>query len=257
MLNRLILMGVLVAAIACGKGSTPTTATLSTTPSAATVSIVPGSRTLTTTAFNPNPVVVARGGSVTWVNNDTIPHTSTATSIMNAWDSGNIVPGGSVSIQGRNFSPGGTVTFTIDGHSATVASHSSTAHHLPPTHDLASLSLSGLAPQMAQTLSAGTSVPVKSDGTFEATIQVDPHWSVGSSHLLAATEQSSGQQARLTLVVPRQAELVSCSSSTRTTNIALGPVLAGGHAYAPCHCAYDRSSHPFDGGLGVDRGDEE
>src|SRR6266699_4553910 len=38
--------------------------------------------------------------------------------------SGNIVPGGSVSIQGRNFSPGGTVTFTIDGHSTTVASHS-------------------------------------------------------------------------------------------------------------------------------------
>jgi hypothetical protein len=141
--------------------------------------------------------------------------------------SGNIVPGGSVSIQGRNFSPGGTVTFTIDGHSATVASHSSTAQHLPPTYGLASLSLSALAPQTARIPSAGTSVPVKSDGTFEVTIQVDLHWPVGSSHPLVATEQSSSRQARLTLVVQHQAELVSCSSSTRTTNIALGPALAG------------------------------
>ncbi len=142
--------------------------------------------------------------------------------------SGNIIPGGNISVQGHNFSPGGTVTFTIDGHTATIASGSSTAQHLPGTVSLAlmSLSLPQLAPQMTKAPSGGTSVPVKSDGTFEATIQVDPHWPVGSSHLLVATEQSRGQQAHVTVNVPRQAELVSCSHSTATTDIALGPVLA-------------------------------
>ena len=142
---------------------------------------------------------------------------------------GNIVTGGNISVQGHNFSPGGTVTFTIDGHTATIASGSSTAQHLPGTDSLTlvSLSLSQLALQTTKTPSGGTSVPVKSDGTFEATIQVDLHWPVGSSHLLVATEQSKGQQAHVTINVPRQAELVSCSHSTAATDIALGPVLAG------------------------------
>ncbi len=140
---------------------------------------------------------------------------------------GNIVPGGNISVQGHNFSPGGTVTFTIDGHTATIASGSSTAQHLPGTDSLTLVSLSQLALQTTKTPSGGTSVPVKSDGTFEATIQVDLHWPVGSSHLLVATEQSKGQQAHVTINVPRQAELVSCSHSTATTDIALGPVLAG------------------------------
>jgi predicted nucleic acid-binding Zn ribbon protein len=143
--------------------------------------------------------------------------------------SGNIVPGGNISVQGRNFSPGGSVTFTIDGHTAKIVSGSSPEQHLPGTDGLAlvSLSLSQLAPQTAKTPSGGTSVPVKSDGTFEATIQVDPHWPVGSPHLLVATEQSSGQHAHVTITVPHRAELVSCSHSTATTNIALGPVLEG------------------------------
>src|SRR6266480_216155 len=66
--------------------------------------------------------------------------------------SGIIVPGGNISVQGHNFSPGGTVTFTIDGHTATVASSSSTAQHLPGTDSLTlvSLSLSQLAPQMTK-----------------------------------------------------------------------------------------------------------
>src|SRR6266702_4593716 len=142
---------------------------------------------------------------------------------------GNIIPGGNISVQGHNFSPGGTVTFTIYGHTATIASGSSSAQHLPGTVSLAlmSLLLLQLAPHMTKAPSGGTSVPVKSDGTFEATIQVDPHWPVGSSHLLVATDQSSAQQAHVTVIVPHQAELVSCSHSTAITNIALGPVLAG------------------------------
>jgi plastocyanin len=38
------------------------------------VSIVPGSSSLTDTAFQPNPVQVSMGDTVTWTNNDTQPH---------------------------------------------------------------------------------------------------------------------------------------------------------------------------------------
>jgi plastocyanin len=60
------------------------------------VSIVAGSSTLTTTAYAPNPVTVTVGGTVTWVNNDAVAHTSTANSAM--WDSGTLQPGGRFSV---------------------------------------------------------------------------------------------------------------------------------------------------------------
>ncbi len=42
------------------------------------VSIVPGSSTLTTDAFQPNPIQVSVGSTVTWTNNDAQPHTATS-----------------------------------------------------------------------------------------------------------------------------------------------------------------------------------
>jgi plastocyanin len=39
------------------------------------VSIVPGSSTLTDTAYQPNPIQVSVGTTVTWTNNDAQPHT--------------------------------------------------------------------------------------------------------------------------------------------------------------------------------------
>ena len=42
------------------------------------VSIVPGSSTLTDTAYQPNPVQVSVGDTVTWTNDDTQPHTVTS-----------------------------------------------------------------------------------------------------------------------------------------------------------------------------------
>src|SRR5688572_8085435 len=42
------------------------------------VSIVPGSSTLTTDAYQPNPVQVSVGSTVTWTNNDAQPHTATS-----------------------------------------------------------------------------------------------------------------------------------------------------------------------------------
>ncbi|MDQ3852361.1 MAG: plastocyanin/azurin family copper-binding protein [Thermoproteota archaeon] len=59
------------------------------------VSIVPGSSTLTNNAFQPNPVQVSMGTTVTWTNDDAQPHT--ATSGQNAtpdgrFDSGIMAP---------------------------------------------------------------------------------------------------------------------------------------------------------------------
>jgi plastocyanin len=56
------------------------------------VSIVRGALTLTTTAYAPNPIGVPVGGAVTWTNNDTTTHTSTADG--GTWNSGSIAPGG-------------------------------------------------------------------------------------------------------------------------------------------------------------------
>ncbi len=60
------------------------------------VSIVPGSSSLTTDAYQPNPVQVSVGDTVTWTNDDAQPHT--ATSGQNAtpdgrFDSGIMAPG--------------------------------------------------------------------------------------------------------------------------------------------------------------------
>jgi plastocyanin len=55
------------------------------------VSIVPGSASLTTDAFQPNPVQVSVGSTVTWTNNDAQPHT--ATSGQNATPDGNFDSG--------------------------------------------------------------------------------------------------------------------------------------------------------------------
>jgi nitrite reductase (NO-forming) len=42
------------------------------------VSIAPGSSSLTTDAYQPNPIQVSVGTTVTWTNNDAQPHTATS-----------------------------------------------------------------------------------------------------------------------------------------------------------------------------------
>jgi plastocyanin len=65
-----------------------------TTGATTTVNIPVGASVLTTTAFAPATVTIKVGDSVNWVNNDSIAHTSTATSGA-AFNSGIINPGGS------------------------------------------------------------------------------------------------------------------------------------------------------------------
>ena len=90
----LLILAFMLAA-ACGSSSSPST-TAPTTTTGTRVSIVSGSSTMTTTAYAPNPVTVAVGGTVTWTNNDSVAHNSVGTN--GAWNSGTIQPGGSLSM---------------------------------------------------------------------------------------------------------------------------------------------------------------
>lgn len=103
-----------VAGIAgCGGGaSTPTQPTQGST---VTVSIVAGANTLTTTAYNPNPVTISRGSSIMWVNNDSRTHNSTSDS--NAFASGNIAPNASFT---QAFQTAGTFTYHCTIHPGMV-----------------------------------------------------------------------------------------------------------------------------------------
>jgi plastocyanin len=79
-----------------GNATNATTAGTSGGNATTSVSIVPGSSALTTNAYQPNPVQVSTGATVTWTNDDAQPHT--ATSGQNAapdgrFDSGIMAPG--------------------------------------------------------------------------------------------------------------------------------------------------------------------
>jgi len=92
-----------VFAAGCGSSSPPAAPTPTPTPppapgggpSPVTISMPRGATFLTTTAFVPNPAPVSVGATVTWVNNDVDPHTSTSTT--NVWGSPTLQPGGSFS----------------------------------------------------------------------------------------------------------------------------------------------------------------
>jgi plastocyanin len=96
----------------CGSSSyTPPAAPTPMPGPATAVSIVTGASTLTTTAYAPNPVNVAVGATVRWMNNDTTTHTSTANG--GAWSSGAIAPGGSFSM---TFQSAGTYPYRCTIH---------------------------------------------------------------------------------------------------------------------------------------------
>jgi len=87
-------------AAACGGDSgTTVTAPSSGSPGGPSVSIVSGATSLTTTAYSPNPQTISRGGSVTFINNDSAPHTATASG---TFDTGIISPGGRSTVTFQN-----------------------------------------------------------------------------------------------------------------------------------------------------------
>ena len=95
----------------CGGSVSSSSSVTGPTTSATTVSIVRGAENLTTTAYSPNPVVVPAGTTITWTNNDTTEHTSTADA--SGWSSGIISPGGSFSV---TLQTAGTFTYHCTIH---------------------------------------------------------------------------------------------------------------------------------------------
>src|SRR5215475_734112 len=69
----------------------PTSPNPSTDPSTS-VAIPAGAQSLGTRAYMPDELSVATGSTVTWMNTDTVSHTST--SDESGWNSGIIAPGG-------------------------------------------------------------------------------------------------------------------------------------------------------------------
>ena len=61
--------------------------------------------------FSPNSITVQAGSTVTWVNNDTVPHTATGNN--GEFDTGQIAPGGSASI---TFDNAGTFAYFCSIH---------------------------------------------------------------------------------------------------------------------------------------------
>jgi plastocyanin len=74
--------------------STPVSPTAPPPPTpigSASITIPMGAATLGNRAYSPGEIAVAIGDSITWVNVDTVAHTSTANG--GAWDSGSLGPG--------------------------------------------------------------------------------------------------------------------------------------------------------------------
>jgi plastocyanin len=86
-------------------------------PSPGTVSIVSGASSLGDRSYNPNPLTISTGTTVTWTNSDTVPHTSTANG--GAFDSGTMAPGDTFRF---TFAAAGTFQYHCTIHPGMVGS---------------------------------------------------------------------------------------------------------------------------------------
>ena len=63
---------------ACGSSTSPSSTPEPAPAGSTTITMVSGASVLTNTAYNPNPVTVSVGTTVSWLNNDSTTHTSVA-----------------------------------------------------------------------------------------------------------------------------------------------------------------------------------
>jgi plastocyanin len=106
---RLVAVSAIVMfSIACSDSSSSSPSSPSPTPSptptsggpSSSVTIPVGAQSLGNRAYTPDELDVAVGTTVTWMNTDSISHTSTSNAA--AWDSGIIAPGGQFSVALQN-----------------------------------------------------------------------------------------------------------------------------------------------------------
>jgi len=126
----------------------------------------------------------------------------------------NIVPGGSMQVNGSNFPPDSTVDITVDG--SPVAVHSTNVF----------ASIDGIMLRGRQTRPADHIVAVKSNGTFETTVPVPSSWTPGSHHTIQATTQNAQVSTQASVDVetqsPRQTSVVA-SDATPTDVPTISP----------------------------------
>jgi plastocyanin len=97
-----VVSAILMFAIACGGGYSAPSAAPSPTPSptpagpSSSVAIPVGATSLGNAAYAPDELNVAVGTTVTWMNTDSVSHTST--SDAKGWDSAIVAPGGQFSV---------------------------------------------------------------------------------------------------------------------------------------------------------------
>lgn len=113
---------ILMFAIACGSTDSPPSAppSLPTPPPAtggplSSVAIPLNAATLGNRAYTPDEIDVVAGTTVTWMNTDSVSHTST--SDASGWDSGVIAPGGQFS---QAYSSAGTFSYHCAIHPGMV-----------------------------------------------------------------------------------------------------------------------------------------
>ena len=113
MLRGLVPMVLAIGFAACGNNpASPDPAPAGST----TISIVSGASGLSTTAFAPNPITLALGATVSFLNNDNTTHTSVANA--GAWTSPNIAPGRRFNF---TFTTAGTFPYRCSVHPNMVA----------------------------------------------------------------------------------------------------------------------------------------
>ena len=100
-------------------------------------------------------------------------------------------PGGLVTLQGRQFVPGGTITFESDQQAINAQFMASAPSSSSATS--ATLNLAGLASSQVQLDNQVT--VVQPDGTFTAFIHIPQDWQVGTNHTIRANERTPEKSA--------------------------------------------------------------
>jgi BACON domain-containing protein/HYDIN/CFA65/VesB family protein len=127
---------------------------------------------------------------------------------------GGITPGGTFQLHGVNFTPGSSVTLTLDdGIPLSSLGHGDVGEASNGAVFANVLQMSISAERSLQATAPGTSLPVSIQGTFDVTIQVGQNWLAGI-HTIHATDRVLGRAADLKFTIPlAQAKLVVTPSS--------------------------------------------
>jgi uncharacterized membrane protein len=113
---------------------------------------------------------------------------------------GGITPGGTFQLHGQNFTPGSSVTLTLD-HGVPLSSIGHGDGGVASSGAVfANVLQMSEAVEHAQQAASNTSIPVSIQGTFDATIHVDQNWSAGA-HTIHATDRVLGRSADLQFTI--------------------------------------------------------